>query len=185
MISSAGSSTEHRYSTDSNDTSTIAIIIGLVVSVSIYVSLWLYFRGYKIIIKNQNTRFELLCRNRIGLLDLAYKIDLFRLSLENIPEIDFNNLKISQTSKSEDRESSNTIEKYSDKIESTIKNKIQAGKQKLHKMTAPVSGISLSTVDSLDQTCIKCNSVLTLEGNDLNQDSYTCPICSTINPVKR
>ena len=37
---------------------------------------------------------------------------------------------------------------------------------------------------SKDIVCSKCNSVITLEGNDLQKNSFHCPVCGNVNPVQ-
>lgn len=43
--------------------------------------------------------------------------------------------------------------------------------------------IEPKNIDEKDFICYSCKSILTLEGDELNQDIYTCPVCNKLNKI--
>ena len=39
------------------------------------------------------------------------------------------------------------------------------------------------TQNALDVTCLNCKTTLTLDKEDLESDTFVCPVCKTINPL--
>lgn len=44
--------------------------------------------------------------------------------------------------------------------------------------------IPIAEIPEKDYTCISCSSVITLEGDDLQKNSFQCPVCGNVNPVQ-
>jgi len=42
---------------------------------------------------------------------------------------------------------------------------------------------NIEKISEMDHTCFKCSSVITLEGDDLIQETFVCPVCQSINRV--
>ena len=184
LMSASSVRNSNYYESSSSNTGTIfLIVLGTIIWVAIIYGLWSYHRGYQLIIKNPRTTFYLLSRDRKGLLDLAHKIDLLRLSLETIPEIEGNALAI-RSSDDETKEGiSSSIEHYSDRLEASLKSKLEAGKRKIDTITGTEKSVYIASSKTLDQTCSSCKSIVTLEEEDLRSDTYTCPVCNTINNI--
>ena len=43
--------------------------------------------------------------------------------------------------------------------------------------------IEPKNIDEKDFICYSCKSILTLEGDELNQEIYTCPVCNKLNKI--